>query len=125
MAQGAEDQGRELHNSGSLQMAARCFDLRDPPLPLRKAHGMQPTGLHFTPIGSERKTPGVRIDSLGGYGRELILEQVIRFVSFHLNPLLAIYGGGFPAHDADEECGNYTCRQDRWNHNSVAAIATN
>jgi hypothetical protein len=65
----------------SLEMAARCFDLPDAPLSSRKAHGMQPTGLHFMPIANERRPPAVRIDSLSGYGRELIVEQVVRFVS--------------------------------------------
>jgi hypothetical protein len=63
------------------KMAVRCFDLPDTSLPPPKAHGMQPAGLHFMPMGTERINPAVRIDSLVGHSGELILEQMIRFLS--------------------------------------------
>jgi hypothetical protein len=65
----------------SAEMAARCFDLPDDALRSRKVHGISPTGLHFMTMGTERKNPAVRINSLAGYGSELILEQMIRFLS--------------------------------------------
>jgi hypothetical protein len=65
----------------SVEMAVRCFDLPDDALRSRNVHGMSPTGLHFMAMGTERKNPAVRINSLAGYGSDLILEQVIRFVS--------------------------------------------